>query len=401
MARRLRRLGRWGDCSMTGLATLRRLGASTERSAQWLAEVREGVANLTDTTNRGAGALVDRAAELLRLFAVPVPAPVPQENDLAAYATLFDDIVPYAGTPPRGYFVDWLGVLHDGAFRAYLSADRDGFGGVAVVTERPTLAQGEGWFEAVNQVAAARDARGRYVMVTLGACYGAQAVGSAAALRHLNPMPFKLVALEPEPVNYAWTAQHMRDNGIDPDEHWLIQAAITDNNNPLFFPVGAPGSGAQNSFATNEAAARQHYVRALIDSGRPDQALRDLLLHNTTGITKNLLPGDGFEAEITLLSAVTLADILAPLPYVDYLEADIQQSEILVFPPFMHLLRRKARRVHIGTHGRDVHAALSRLFRRDGWHIVFDYPPNSTHSHPMGAFALNDGVLTALSPDLP
>jgi hypothetical protein len=39
------------------------------------------------------------------------------------------------------------------------------------------IGDGEGWFEAVNWVEAAREARGRYVMITLGACYAAQAVG--------------------------------------------------------------------------------------------------------------------------------------------------------------------------------------------------------------------------------
>ena len=84
------------------------------------------------------------------------------------------------------------------------------------------------------------------------------------------------------------------------------------------------------------------------------------------------------------MSAVTLVDILTPLTHVDYLEADIQQSEILVFPPSMDLLKRKVRRIHIGTHGKDVHDALCGMFRRDGWHIVFHFEPNSSHTHPLG-----------------
>ena len=37
----------------------------------------------------------------------------------------------------------------------------------------------------------------RYVMITLGACYAAQAVGAYRALQMLNPMPCRLVAVEP------------------------------------------------------------------------------------------------------------------------------------------------------------------------------------------------------------
>ena len=68
-------------------------------------------------------------------------------------------------------------------------------------------------------------------------------------------------------------------------------------------------------------------------------------------------------AEIKLVSAVTLRDVLAPFEFVDYLDSDIQQSEIIVFPPFLDLLKRKVRRIHIGTHGKDVHRSLHELFR--------------------------------------
>src|SRR5205085_9725265 len=98
-----------------------------------------------------------------------------------------------------------------------------GLGGGCVTTEVPGFPQdsgnGEDWFERANWIAAAREARGRFAMITLGACWGAQAVGAARALQLLNPMPCKLVAVEPVPENYAWICQHMRDNGIDPDEH--------------------------------------------------------------------------------------------------------------------------------------------------------------------------------------
>jgi hypothetical protein len=72
---------------------------------------------------------------------------------------------------------------------------------------------------------------------------------------------------------------------------------------------------------------------------------------------------------------VTLSDVLGPFDLVDYLESDIQESEILVFPPFMDVVKRKVRRVHIGTHGKAVHWKLHDLFAQDGWEIVFNYGP--------------------------
>lgn len=321
-------------------------------------------------------------------------------NDLQDYAHVFDDIRPWAGHVPSGYLVDFLGTLTDANFRAMWGVDPKAVGGTHVQTRRSTIADGEGWFEYVNCVMAAREARERYVMVTLGACYGGQAVSSFRALQLLNPMPCKLVAVEPEPENLQWVARHMRDNGIDPDAHWLVPHAISDKSAPVVFPVGSPGSGAQNCYATNEDAARAVYVKEIIASGRVGDALRNLLLRNTTGLVKDLVPGQNFTTELKFVSAVTLKDLLAPFDVVDYLESDIQQSEILVFPPFMDLLKRKVRRILIGTHGRDTHNVLHKLFEKSGWEIVFSYEPNAKHQSALGTFETNDGVLTVLNPAL-
>jgi len=321
-------------------------------------------------------------------------------NKLQDFANVFDGIKPWAGKVPKGYMVDFLGVLTDAKFREMFGVNPATIGGTDVETRLPTIKDGEGWFEAANWILAARAARDRFVMVTLGACYGAQAVGSCRAMQLLNAMPYKLVAVEPEPDNYEWTRRHMRDNGINPDDQWLVKSAISARNDPVLFPIGSPGSGAQNCVATNEDASRRIYANEIIAAGRAADVLRNLMTTNSTGITKDLVPGENFPAEIKMVSAITLQDILGPFDVVDYVESDIQQSEILVFPPYMTLLKRKVRRVHIGTHGREVHSTLLQLFERDGWDIVFNYEPNATFSSPLGKFSTNDGVLTAVNPSL-
>jgi hypothetical protein len=95
---------------------------------------------------------------------------------------------------------------------------------------------------------------------------------------------------------------------------------------------------------------------------------------------------------------VTLGDILGPLRRVDFLEVDVQQSEIEVIPPFIGLLTRKVRRIHIGTHGASIHGQLRTLFIRAGWEIVFDYAPDAQHDTELGAFPTSDGILTARNP---
>jgi hypothetical protein len=331
-------------------------------------------------------------------------------NDLERYAGLLDALPRRPTSTPPGYLVDFLGSLIRTDFLRGMSL----MGGVqsryaaslAAADPRlpvPLLGDGgnaEPWFEAVNWIVAAREARSRFVMASLGAFFGYQAVGSHRALALLNPMPSTLICVEPLAEKMAWLRCHLRDNGIDPDRQWLIETAIGGSNEPVLFPVGAPTIGGHNSIASNDPSVRQDYLRALLAEGRAEAALTDLLLRNSTGISKELVPGTNFTAEIKFVSSVTLRDILGPFDFVDYVEADLQQSEIVVFPPYLDLLKRKVRRVHIGTHGADVHATLHRLFAEGGWDIVFSYPPDGTHDSSLGPFTTNDGVLTVRNRDL-
>jgi hypothetical protein len=196
-----------------------------------------------------------------------------------------------------------------------------------------------------------------------------------------------------------WLQKHLRDNGIDPDAHWLLNAAISDRNEPVFFPIGDAGSTA-NCMSMDQRSEREILAEQLISNGNAAASLRSLMLNNTTGMAKELMPGRSATGEIKLLSAVTLPDLLSPFDTVDYLESDIQQSEERVFPPFLDLLKKKVRRIHIGTHGGDVHERLHSLFAEHGWEIIFNYPPDATYQSDIGPFDLSDGVLTVRNPNL-
>jgi hypothetical protein len=324
-------------------------------------------------------------------------------NDLEKFAGVFHGISPWSGTIPAGFTMDFLGTRIAKTFLEAWGYHPAFVDGSQLDMEIPRLADGvngEFWFEAADWVEAAREARERYVMVTLGANYGYQAVASHRALQLLNPMPYKLVAVEPIPQNMEWVRRHMRDNGIDPDDQWLLQAVISPTNEPVFFPVGSPGLGAQNCIATNEQDQRKRYLEEFIAQGRTEEALTNLLLHNTTGLQKDIIAGENFRGEIMLVSSVTLADVLGPFERVDFLEADIQESERIVFPPFRPLLKSKVHRIHLGTHGNDTHQLLLQMFIDDGWEIVFSYEPETVHETVLGTFSTNDGILSVRNPDV-
>ena len=321
-------------------------------------------------------------------------------NDIEKYLPLFENFKTFSGYVPKGYLVDFLGCLTDARFRAMWGINPDREGGGEASPRCPGVDWGEAFFEAVDWFEAAREASGHYTMVTLGACYGVQAVGAVRALQRLNPMPAKIVAVEADPENFDWLKQHLHDNGIDPRRHWLLHCAMSDSSRPVLFPVGAPGSGANNCMSTNNEQSRSHYAREISRAEDLRDKVYKLVLEGDTGVDVGLVPGTDFHGRIKFVSAVTLADVLAPLDRVDLLESDIQQAEEVVFPPAMDAIKEKVKRVHIGTHGRDVHDMLLQEFARRRFEIIFNYEPDTHHDTAWGSFNICDGIITARNLDL-
>lgn len=312
----------------------------------------------------------------------------------------FSGFEPFSGKIPKGFIVDFVGIKTRIKFREkWINPFEDDISSRNVETSIPTPSNsGEFWFEALNWFESARNARDRFVMFSLGAHFGYQAVGAAVTLMKINPMPYKLVCVEPEPTQVEWIKEHMLDNGIDSDEQWIVPLALGSTHEPIFFPVGAPGSGAQNSFSTNESIARENYVKELISREDAENSLRNLIMNNSTTIEKTLIPNTDMNGEIKILSATTLSMLLGPFDFVDFIESDIQESEKLVFPESIETLTKKVKRISIGTHGQQNHKDLVKLFKKAKWEVVFDFLPETVHQTDMGPLEMNDGVLVVLNP---
>ena len=412
---------------MKPLRTLRRIFGNSDRSTQLLAEIREGIANLNQSVQllreNGEG-IANLHGAMTRPKEMPpnpkgelefrfvrggslvgvVPAvgadankpPVksvrrPSGAYFAMIDQLLNSITPWSGQVPQGYIVDFLGILKDCSFiwdRTLPSEEH------YESTSMPTVeSYGEVWFEVASWLMSAHEARGQYVAVSLGAAFGYQLVGAWKALQILNPLPSKLVAVEAVPQNCDWIRRHMTTNGIDPDSHWIIQAALGHDNEPVLFPVGAPGTGLNNSISTNTAQSRRIYSNNVRSLGLSERVLENVFLYNSTGLVREL--GHGYGGELKFVSCVTLGDVLSPFERVDLLEVDIQQSEIAVIPPYMDLVTKKVRRVHIATHGRAAHELIQSLFARAGWEVIFDFAPETKHQTERGVMDLSDGIFIA------
>ena len=234
-------------------------------------------------------------------------------------------------------------------------------------------------------------------MVELGGGYAARCVDAYQALQSQKPMPAQLVIVEAEPTHFQWAKRHLRNNGIDPDDHWLINAAVCPDYDPVMFMQGA--GTYYNSIV--EPGALDRLVEQVVALDNTRQLLLNLLATGETGVQvpyNSSIGSDLFRYKF--VSALPLADILAPLAIVDLIDIDIQGAEKIVLPPAMEALNRRVKRIHIGTHGAGIHSEIWDLFFDNEWNCEIDFPPDTHNTTPWGDFETSDGILHLSNPRL-
>lgn len=225
----------------------------------------------------------------------------------------------------------------------------------------------ENFFGWLDLLAAVETARERFTMVELGAGWGRWMVAGAVAARQLG-MAATLVGVEAEPDHFDWIADHLRDNGFDPADHWLIPAAVHTRDGEVSFVGGNP-VGWFGQCATDE----------------PD-AFRNLAM--------------GFPYAIETCRAIALSTILDRFERVDLIDADIQGTEADVFESARGPINEKVARVHIGTHDEAGEARLRLLFKELGWAPVWDFACLGRRVTPFGVIDFNDGAQSWVNPRL-
>ena len=88
------------------------------------------------------------------------------------------------------------------------------------------------------------------------------------------------------------------------------------------------------------------------------------------------------------VQCISLASLLAPFAYVDFIHCDIQGAEDEVLPPALDLLGAKVGRVIVGTHSTPIHERLKDAFGSHGWILEFEHP----HT------AIDDGTQVWINP---
>ena len=181
-------------------------------------------------------------------------------------------------------------------------------------------------------------------------------------------LPVKLIGVEADPQHFAWMQEHFRNNGLDPNQHLLIEAAVMAADGTSHFQSGATDWYGQQAFKAEDD---------------PDW-----------------FPADHPDVSLRQVRAVSLSTVLDGIPFVDLVDMDIQGSEADVVLASTDLLQRRVRRIHIGTHGAAIEDSLRQAFRSMGWTCRWDFSLHGRRETPYGTVRFDDGVQGWINPRL-
>jgi len=274
----------------------------------------------------------------------------------------------YSGETDSSFTVNFLGVKSRADFVRARTAVED-IRRKHVQTSYPKF--NEEYFEWVDVLETVAEATNDFTMLELGAGYGRWMVNAAAALRQSKTsVAAHLIGVEAEPTHFEWMKTHFRDNGLDPNEHLLIQAAVDAKDGTVQFFTGHAREWWGQSIAHNERILSR--VRRFLPWSDPTERWTD--------------------AKVASVAAISLNTLLHPLNSVDLIDFDVQGAEYDIIESAAVQVNDKVKRVHIGTHSKENEKALRQMFRMMKWENINDYPCLTKSQTPYGEISFQDGV---------
>jgi FkbM family methyltransferase len=288
---------------------------------------------------------------------------------------IFSQFTGYQGPRPPATETHWIGAQFPTAW----------FGGPdypACEVHIPVPALSEEYFEWIELLEAVNTARGRFVMLELGAGFGRWGICGALAARQKHIETIEVRFVEAEPQHAAWIRQAITLNGLEDIAAPVVEAAISYAGKPVPFAVASTGLDSSNWYG---------------------QAILPYALTETerTYFGKPVYRtevGPGFDQ--IMVEPVTLDVVAAGLDRIDFVDMDLQGAEADLIPNAIDLLTARVRSVFIGTHATDIEDMLRGIFRTAGWIPRWDFPLQSEQETPFGRVAFGDGVQAWRNPTL-
>lgn len=318
---------------------------------------------------RGVGALA--AQGWLPPYGVPVHHPV-----LAAFppGTVADDGVDtdYLGLRTQAEMLPayWRSSSVAGAV-AYPAFDEEYFEWLDVL-------------EAADE--AARSGANGFTMIEVGAGFARWAARGWAAARRRG-LSARIGVVEAEPQHMAWARSHLAFNGIPAADVAFFEEAVAEEAGETVFLVEMPAGREGNS-------PRDWYGQAM---AWDDPARGQATARSYFGRELVAMPGGWHGVRVKVAK---LSGMLAQFGRIDLVDFDIQGAETEAIREALGPLTAQVRRLHIGTHSREIDAELPVLLGGAGWQCVRAWPCLRWNRTEFGWIRFNDGVQTWVNPSL-
>jgi FkbM family methyltransferase len=300
---------------------------------------------------------------------------------MASHNPVFSAFLPFRGQVPPHHTIDFLGATVSREFVARLGCADEPY------EYEPILPFfDEEYFEWIHLLEAVLEAQDTFTMIELGAGFGRWVVRGGLAARQRN-LRFHLIAAEAEPTVYGWLRQNFANNGIPPDEHTLLHGAVTESPGPVAFYIGGPRGG---QFDCNP---NEWYGQCLAK----DYDLAGELTADGEYANFPVICHAGGWRSIEV-QAVRLSSILKKLDRVDLIDMDIEGEELPIVRANIKTLDAKVKRLHIGTHSKEIEAALRELLLDHGWTCSADYSLFATAETPYGPISFQNGAQSWTNP---
>ncbi|MDA7978887.1 MAG: FkbM family methyltransferase [Pirellulales bacterium] len=312
---------------------------------------------------------------------------------------VFESFVTTRQSDPSGMHTDFVG--------ARTSQEFGGSAPSGYVESMPPV--DEDYLEWIDILETAAYARDRFVMVELGAGYGRWGVRGALAARHAGIKDIFIGFAEAEPMHVKWLKEHATCNGLQPHEFRLYEAAVSDKDGSVDFYVAMPDGSEGNDPASwyGQAMAKDYeVVSETIAHGAPsksqnsDSGKAGLDAQSTETYAGHNVKtfASGWKAvEVPQMAATKL---LRDFDVIDLLDMDVQGEEVKIVQGAIKDLNKRVKRLHIGTHSREIEFELYQFLTAKGWKCLRAYPCESRTSTPYGDVQFVDGMQSWINPQL-
>lgn len=288
--------------------------------------------------------------------------------------TIFYEFEEKFKTVSRKENSDFLGAVYDSAYAA-----PQGSSAIPQIDDE--------YFEWLNILCSAIDAKEKYTFVELGAGYGRWCARAfnAAKLCGISSENIYLIGVEAEPQHAIWFNEHMMCNHIPNHSVVLHEALISDNNEIGEIVVTSPqGLTSFNWYGQ----AKQKNISPTAIAGIKTYMGRELFVDK------------GGWGRIRC-QTLTLETLLKDHDLINVIDMDVQGEELNIVKNSIKILNEKVMRLFIGTHSNAIDRELSNLLSTNKWTCVNNYDCGKLQKTPYGMIEFQDGVQYWVNPKFP